>query len=95
MAGEKVLSLFCNLKVRLGIFVPLESVSANPEPSSDTKSSTVNSPPDEVSIVGERLMDSVIGAVVSATSAAEASIGVIDKVAIKVKDNNNFRIHQL
>jgi hypothetical protein len=32
--------------------------------------------------------------VVSATS-AEASIGVIDKVAIKVKDNNNFRIHQL
>jgi len=94
LAGEKVLSLFCNLKVRLGIFVPLESVSANPEPSSDTKSSTVNSPPDEVSIVGERLMDSVIGAVVSATS-AEASIGVIDKVAIKVKDNNNFRIHQL
>ena len=94
MAGEKVLSLFCNLKVKLGIFVPLESVSANPEPSSDTKSSTVNSPPDKVSIVGERLMDSVIGAVVSATS-AEASIGVIDKVAIKVKDNNNFRIHQL
>ena len=94
MAGEKVLSLFCNLKVKLGIFVPLESVSANPEPSSDTKSSTVNSPPDKVSIVGERLMASVIGAVVSATS-AEASIGVIDKVAIKVKDNNNFRINQL
>jgi hypothetical protein len=39
-------------------------------------------------------MDPVFGAVVSATS-AEASIGVIDKVAIKVKDNNNFRIPQL
>ncbi|CAB4598576.1 unannotated protein [freshwater metagenome] len=94
MAGENVFSLFRNLKVMLGIFAPLESVSANPEPSSETINSMVNSPPDEVSIVGERLMDSIIGAVVSATS-AEASIGVIDKVAIKVKDNNNFRIHQL
>lgn len=94
MAGEKVLSLFRNFKVMLGITAPLELVAANPEPSSETINSMVNSPPDEVSIVGERLMDSVIGAVVSATS-AEASIGVIDKVATKVKNNNNFRIHQL
>ena len=78
----------------LGITAPLELVPASPEPSSETINSTVKSPPDTGRVDGESLMDSVIGAVVSATS-AEASIGVIDKVAIKVKDNNNFRIHQL
>ena len=79
----------------LGIVSPSELVSAKPEPSSETINSTVKSPPDTGRVDGESLMDPVIGAVVSATSAAEASIGVIDYVAIKVKDNNNFRIRQL
>jgi len=53
----------------LGIVSPSELVSAKPEPSSETINSMVNSPPDAVSIAGENLMNSVFGAVVSATSA--------------------------
>ena len=95
MVGEKVLSLLCNLKVMLGIDAPLELVPASPEPSSETMNSTVNSPPVAVSAVGESVMNSAFGAAVSATSAAEASIGVMDSVAMIVKDINNFRICQL
>jgi len=53
----------------LGITAPLELVAANPETSSETMNSTVNSPPDAVSVAGESVMNSAFGAVVSVTSA--------------------------
>ena len=91
LVGVNVLSLFFNLKVILGIVPPSELVPASPDPSSETINSTVNSPPEAGSVAGERVMNSVLGGVVSAVSAV-ARTGAPNSAAATVAVINNFRI---